>query len=153
MLDSRKIGEAGVSYIEMVIVIVLFALLMTIVMPRSRRAIEHATVNRAATVLATDLLYAQVLAARYHRPMVVDVDGAAKIYTIKDRTTGAFFRTRAFGAGSDFSLDLMSAAPGSAQLFPNGVASQSVMFTVGLNGFQREVRLSRAGQIRIIPLP
>ena len=54
------------------------------------------------------------------------------------------------GPTSDFALDQFSATGSSVELFPNGVAGSSITLTLGLRGFQRQVRLTRAGQIRII---
>jgi hypothetical protein len=45
----------------------------------------------------------------------------------------------------------VAAAPvGSVEVFPNGVATQGITVTLGLNGYTRQVRLSRAGTVRVV---
>jgi hypothetical protein len=38
-------------------------------------------------------------------------------------------------------------------MFPNGVATGTTTFTVGLRGYRRQVRITRAGQVRVIRVP
>jgi hypothetical protein len=48
-------------------------------------------------------------------------------------------------------LDTLAASPASVVMFPNGVAAATTTFTVSLRGYTRQVRLSRGGQVRIVP--
>jgi prepilin-type N-terminal cleavage/methylation domain-containing protein len=143
--------DRGYSMIEMVIAIVIFGILLSIAYLRVGPAINQARVNRAASVIATDLQYAQMLAVRQRAPVAVIVDNALKAYIIRLRDSSLTFRNRFFGQDTEFGLDTLGATPTSVVMFPNGVAAASTTFTVGLSGYSRQVRLSRGGQVRVVP--
>lgn len=102
-------------------------------------------------MLAADLQYAQTMAARQRRPVVVIVDPSTKLYVVRDRADATLvFRERFVGPETEHGLDSLGAAPTTAvELFPNGVARETTTFTVGRAGYVKEVRLTRAGQIRV----
>jgi hypothetical protein len=76
----------------------------------------------------------------------------AKTTTISDAASGTTLYTRRFGLESEFKLSAgeFSASPATVQVLPNGMSSASVTVTVGGASYQKQVRMSRAGQIRII---
>lgn len=139
--------------IETLMVIVVFGLLLAFAYQRLSPAIEHARVNRAATVLATDLQYAQMLAVRQRQPIAVVAIPSVKGYIIRERGGAVVYRERFVGAGTEFALDEFTASPSSVELFPNGIATTTTTYTLGLLGYQRQVRLTRAGQVRIVRVP
>jgi hypothetical protein len=110
-------------------------------------------VRGAASLLATDLQYAQVLAARYRTPMVVEVDLTGKLYRIANLARTTVYRVRDFSDAGQYGLGSFSANPAAIQVFPNAIVDQSAEYTVGLNGYQRRVTFSRAGQVRVSPVP
>ncbi len=148
---SRIARIGGYTLIEMVLVIAIAGIMMTVSVARLAPALEHANVRAAANVVAGDLQYAQMLAVRYRKPIAVIVASATKQYFIRDRDDPTkMYRTRLLGPDTDFGLDELTSSPTSVELFPNGVARETMIMTLGLNGFQRQVRLTRAGQIRIL---
>ncbi len=154
MSQFRVLGHRGYTLIEVVTTLVVAGIVTTVGIVTLAPAVEHAKVRSAANVVAGDLQYAQTLAVRERRPISVVVDSAQMQLLIRDRDAPSnVHRTRALGATSDFALDRISATGGSVQLFPNGVAGSSITLTLGLRGFERQVRLTRAGQIRIIQTP
>lgn len=154
MLYLHRTDRTGYTMIEMATTLVVAGIVTTVGIVALAPAVEHAKVRSAANVIAGDLQYAQVVAVRERRPIAVVVDSARMEVVVRDRDlAGTVYRTRSLGADSDFALDRMSATANSVQLFPNGVAGSTITLTVGLRGFQRQVRLTRAGQIRIIQQP
>ncbi|HEX9579539.1 MAG TPA: GspH/FimT family protein [Gemmatimonadales bacterium] len=143
----------GYTIIELLIVIVIFGVLLGVAYNRLGPALEHARVGRAATVLATDLQYAQMLAVRQRGPVALIVNESLKGYIIRERDTALVHRQRLLGDGSEYLLDEFTASAPFVELFPNGVASATTTFTLGLAGFQRQVRVTRAGQVRVIRVP
>lgn len=144
-------GRAGYSFIEMLTVIVVMAILMTITVLSMAPRIKNGKVNNAANVVVGDLQYAQSLAVRHRRPMAVVVQPATRQYVIRERDNPSeVYRTRALGQDSEFSLDSLGASPSSVEFYPNGVARTTTLLTVGLDGYHRHVELTRAGQIRIV---
>ena len=142
----------GYSLIEMATVLLVGGVLSAVAITRLSPVAGHAKVRGAANVVAGDLQYAQMLAARHRRPIAVIVASATQQYLIRDRDDPTnVYRTRVLGLGSGFDLDELTAAPSSSvEFYPNGLARATTTLTLGLHGFQRQVRLTRAGQIRIL---
>lgn len=147
----RTARRAGYTMVEMAITIVVFGILLSMALIKMTPAVNQARVQRAATVIATDLQYAQMLAVRQRAPVAVIVDNGLKSYIIRMRDTAMTFRNRFFGQDTEYLLDTLGASPTSVVMFPNGVAAATTTFTVGRDGYTRQVRLSRAGQVRIVP--
>ncbi len=144
--------SAGYTLIELVMVIAVMGVLLAMAAPRIHSILQHAKVNTAASILAVDLQYAQMLAARQRRPVVLIVVPAAEQYMIRDRPAGGtVFRTRLFGQDSDYLLDELTSTASAMEVFPTGVTYATTTFTVGLAGYQRQVRFTKAGQIRVSP--
>ncbi len=146
---ARYLGTHGYSLIELMAVMAVVSVLLAIMLPRFAPALERTKVNSAASVLASDLQYAMSLAVRHRKPIAV-ITQSPQRYVIRERDDPTkVYRTRTLGSDSDFSLDEFTAAPASVYLYPNGVAMPNITYTLGLNGYQRRVRLTQAGQIRI----
>lgn len=138
--------------IELAIVLIVMGIVLTLAIPRLRPVLEHAKVNSAASVLAVDLQYAQMLAARQRHPVVIIVDADTKQYLIRDRSVGGtVFRTRLFGQDTEYMLDELLSTTSGMQVFPTGITHASTTFTLGLGGYRRHVTFTRAGQIRVLP--
>lgn len=147
-------ARLGYTVIEALITIVLLGILLALSYQRMSPALEHAKVNRAASVLATDLQYARMVAVRSRRPVAVITMSSVKGYVIRRRDSTVVYRERFLGAGTDFGLDLFESSPSSSvEIFPNAVATASTTFTLGLAGYRRQVTLSRAGQVRVLRGP
>jgi prepilin-type N-terminal cleavage/methylation domain-containing protein len=154
-LGSRGYGNtscSGYSLIELLIAIVLMGILASTAIYRLSPSVQHARVNRAANVVAGDLQYAQLLAVRQRRPVVLLVNNSVKSYIIRMRDTALTFRDQYFGPDTDYVLDQFTAAPSTTvQFFPNGVTTGTTTFTLALGSYTRHVRVTRAGQVRIVP--
>ena len=111
--------------------------------------ISHARVNRAARIVAADLMAAQSMASRTRGPMRLLVDSGGKIIEVRDLKTNTVTYLRFFGTTSEFKLTRLAGNPGRIIFFPSGMASVSQVIAVGMPGYQRTVNVSRAGQIRV----
>jgi prepilin-type N-terminal cleavage/methylation domain-containing protein len=143
-------GRSGFTLMDVLITIVLIAILAAMVAPRIQTAIQHARVNRAASVVAGDLELAFTMAARQRKPMRLTTSGAAT-YTIADRSGGTVRYTRNLGAGTDFNLSI-SFAPTTVDVFPTGVSTAVLTVTVGGTDFTRQLTMTRGGQVLLVPL-
>lgn len=132
-------------------VLAVLGILMATAYWRMAPALERERVRRGAWVIAADLQYAQMIAARQRQPVVVIVDSSLKMYLIRDRTGTSVYRERFVGQDTDYGLETLTVTPGSSvEVFPNGIALVTTTFTVGIHDQERQVRLTRAGQIRIL---
>ena len=143
-------ARAGYTVIELIIVMVTAGILMALVIWRAGPALERARARQAVAVVAADLQYAQLVAARQREPVVVTVNPSLKLILIASRG-GTIFRQRFVGPDTEFGLETLDVSPVAAvEIFPNGAATSSLTVAAETNGYRREVRLSRAGQIRIV---
>ena len=150
-LSLQGTHTPGYTLIETVAAIVVFGILLSIAWVRMGPTLASARVRNAATVIATDLQYAQMLAVRQRRPVAVIVDPGMRSYIIRLRDSSLTFRDRFFGPDTEYLLDSLSASPTSVVLFPSGVTAGTVTFTARQGVYTRHVRLTRAGQVRIVP--
>jgi Type II transport protein GspH len=119
--------------------------------PRFGVVLGHARVNRAANVIASDLMLAQTMAGRQHMPVVVTIGSDSLYFRISQPApSDSVLRTTFFDAGSDFHLAALSASPSSIQVMPNGTASGAMVVTIGATtDYYHQVTITLAGQIRI----
>lgn len=143
-------GRAGYTIIEMAIVIVVASVLMTMVVWRTGPALERARARQAVAAVSGDIQYAQMLAARQREPVVLIVNPSLKLILIRSRG-GTIFRQRFVGPSTEYGIDTLTVTPtNTVELFPNGIATSNMTVQAATQGYRREVRLSRAGQIRVV---
>lgn len=145
----RTMRRRGFTIFEAVIVLLIVATIVGALTPSVSRQISHARVNRAANIVAADFLLAQSLAGRHHKPVRLTFSSTAKTTTVADPTSTTLL-TRRFGADSDFMLQTFSATTTSVLVLPSGMANTSVTVTVSSLGYTRQVRMTRAGQVRVL---
>ena len=150
---SGRRHDRGYTIIELLIVMAVMAILTGIAYIKVAPALGRARVRNAANVLAIDLQYAQLLAARFGEPMVLTVNTSTLEYQIGDRDADTVFRTRRFGTPGDYELGQFTAAPATLELFPTSIVGQSATYTLGIAGFSRQITMSVAGQIRVQNAP
>jgi hypothetical protein len=131
----------------MVLIIVL--VVVGSLVPSVNRQIAHARVNRAASVGAADFYLAQGVAGRMRWPVRVTVDQRAKTISLKT-VTDSLIQRRYYGTEGAFKLIVFNAEPLQVQVLPNGMTNATITVTFGNGTYQRQVRLSRAGQVRIL---
>src|SRR2546425_9715559 len=103
---ARISNRAGYTLVEMALGVVILGILSIMSYVKLRPTFEHAEVNGAASTLAADLQYAQLLAARQRKPVVVIVTSATQSYVVRDRADATLvFRTRYLGTDTSYNLD------------------------------------------------
>ncbi len=144
-------GLGGFSVVEMAVVLATAGILLTLAVWRFGPALQQARTRQAVATVAADLQYAKMVAARQREPVVVIVNPSLQLLLIRSRG-GTIFRQRFVGPDTEFGLDALAAAPvTSVEVFPNGVATSAITLTATLDTHSRQVRLSRAGQVRVLP--
>jgi prepilin-type N-terminal cleavage/methylation domain-containing protein len=147
----RTPGLNGFTLIEAMIVLVIVATVIGALTPSVMQQIAHARANRAANVAAAILLEAQTLAGRGRTPVVVSFDQTAKTIRIAlPAPASTVLSTRRFGLDSEFKLTVFTATQASITVRPNGTANTSVTITLGGGGLTRQVRMTIAGQVRML---
>jgi Tfp pilus assembly protein FimT len=146
-------GNAGYTLVEMGLVVIALSLLTVMSYVKLQPALEHGRVNSAAAVVASDLQYAQLTAARQRKPVVVVVTTSTQSYVVRDRADATLiFRTRYMGSSTDYTLDEFTGTATSIDIFPTGVTPTTTTFTLGIHGYRRQVKFTKAGQVRVLKL-
>lgn len=117
--------------------------------PAVAKQITHSRVNRAASVCAADFYLAQALAARNRAPVRVVFDSTAKMTSLK-LPNDSVLSVRYYGTQGEFKLKSFSASPLVVQVLPNGMTNGTITVTLSDGSFSRWVRMSQAGQIRVL---
>lgn len=147
-MPSRR---QGFSLIEVCLTVVVLGLMTLVGMPRVNTFMTRLRVKRATALVASDLEQAFALAGRQRKPVRINCTCASQIYTVADRTGGTTRLTRALGSDADYKLTTLTFSATPIDIFPSGVASSGLTVTVGAGGYTRQVTLTSAGQVRILP--
>ena len=149
----RFSNQRGFTLIELILVLVVSSILASFAILKLAPTMERARVRRSATLIAMDLQYAQMIAARQRRPVVFIASEALKGYMIRDAASTTVYREAYLGDDTEFHLDQLDATPTVLEIFPNGVVRSAGNYVVRVNTVQRNVRITRAGQVRITNVP
>ncbi len=139
--------------IELVMVLSVASIMAAFAIVRLAPTLERARVRRSVAMIAADLQYAQMIAARQRRPVVFITSEALRGYMIRDAASATVYREAYLGDDTDVRVDQLQANPTTLEIFPNGVVRSAGNFTVRVNAVQRYVRITRAGQVRITNAP
>lgn len=126
----------------------IMALTAAIAIPRIADTMRHNRVNRAAMIVAGDLQTAFSVAGRQRAPVRISLNTSTLTYTIAVRSSSATIRSRALGSTSEYKLTAISFAPATIDIFPTGIASDTIAVTVTGGDFSRKVTASKAGMVR-----
>jgi len=145
-------GLKGFSLFELLIVVVILGIAATMVGPAMSRIVRHQRVNRAATIIVSDMQNAFAVAARQREPVRVLADASTSSYQFVDRKSGAVLRIRAFyGDTSEYRLTSLVFTPATFDVFPNGVSSSPVTIALANGDYARQITASTAGFVRLKP--
>ena len=114
-------NQRGFTIIELVVVLSVSSILASFAILRIAPTLESNRVRRSAVKIATDLQYAQMIAARQRRPVVFIASEALRGYMIRDAASTTVYREAYMGTDTEFNLDQLQATPTTLEIFPNGV--------------------------------
>jgi prepilin-type N-terminal cleavage/methylation domain-containing protein len=148
-------ARSGFSILEMLVVVVLVGIIMSVAGVRVSGMMVQQRVIRAASTIQTDMEMAFAVAARNREPtkLLFSSSTGAIVLRVTNRAgTMEYKRTDMKPMG--LNNGDVTASSTDITVFPNGFASDSLSFTVSVtsNGvnYQRRVRMSRAGLVKVI---
>jgi prepilin-type N-terminal cleavage/methylation domain-containing protein len=148
--DSHKHSRLGFSIIEIIAVVAILGIMASVAGPAMSRIVRHNRVNRATTVITSDLQNAFAVAARQREPVRIQADATTRSYQFVDRKTGAVLRIRTFyGDTSEYRLNSLVFAPATVDVFPNGVSSAPLTVDLANGDYSKQITVSTAGFVRI----
>ena len=142
----------GFTLFELLIVVVILGICATMAGPAMSRIVRHQRVNRASSIIVSDMQNAFAVAARQRMPVRVQADAASRSYQFVDRQTGTVLRIRAFyGDTSEYRLTSLVFTPTTFDVFPSGIASVPVTIDLANGDYTRRITASTAGFVRLKP--
>jgi type IV fimbrial biogenesis protein FimT len=147
---AHKHSRPGFSIIELIAVVSILGVMATLAGPAMSRIVRHNRVNRATTVIASDLQNAFATAARSREPVRIQADNANRSYQFVDRKSGAVLRMRTFyGDTSEYKLSTLTFTPATVDVFPNGVSSARLTIDLANGDYSKQITASTAGFVRV----
>ncbi len=148
-------SRRGFTMIELLIVMGIIGIVVTMSMGRMSRQITAWRVNSAAQAIQNDLQSAFALVGRNRKPLVVSIDKSKMQLRLVSRSSADTFRLRALGASSTYRLDSTNVTvypvttPTTIEIYPPGLASDSVSILIKKDGAARRIRMLRGGLVQI----
>ena len=145
--DARR---GGFTLIELLVALGVIGIIVATALPKVGQSMAQTRVQRAATVLASDVQRAFTLAAQRRSPVRITIDTAAKTFTVRNRANDTTYLTNTYNSSSDIGLTQLEASVTTIYVFPNGLANTSFTITANTPGpYRRRVSVTKAGQVRI----
>jgi type II secretion system protein H len=149
-IKTARFGRLGFTIFEMLVVVGILGICAAMIGPAMSRIVRHQRVNRAATVIASDLQNAFAVAARQREPVRIQADENSRSYQFVDRKTNAVLRIRTFyGDTSEYRLTKLKFNPATFDVFPNGISSDAVVIDLSNGDYSRRITASTAGFVRV----
>jgi prepilin-type N-terminal cleavage/methylation domain-containing protein len=145
-------NRAGFSLLELIVVISMMGILAAVAFGPINRVTVNQRVNRAATFLTADLRAAYSIAARTRRPVRISWNESTMSLSVTNRVGDTTYSVRNIGPSSEFKLPLgaVTASRPMVEIFPNGIAEDSLSLHLSQNGNERRVRMLRGGIVQIV---
>lgn len=149
-MKNHKGLRQGFTVMELIAVVVILGIMASVAGPALSRIVRHQRVNRAATVIASDLQNAFASAARERQPVRIQADATTRSYQFIDRKTGTVLRIRTFyGDTSEYRLSKLVFTPSTIDVFPTGISSAAIVIDLANGDYAKQITASTAGFIRI----
>lgn len=142
---NRQKNNAGVTLIELVVVISIITILAAIGIPQYGRFIARSKVRQVATDMLQNIRLARTMAIKEQRPYVINFNGGANSYSIgfdtnDDGTPEGYgiTGTKVFNIQNQYSNSVVLTAANFTTVPPNGpngaAINDAVSFTFDLDG-------------------
>lgn len=142
--------RAGFTVLELVVVMFVAVLVTGMSMGKLHDISNQQKVIRAASVLRTSTEAAFALATRNRKPIRMTWDASTMQFQVTDRAGTTVFRRIVLNSPA-YNLPsgsvTVSASP--VEVFPDGLASDTLTIVVNANSVVDTIRVSRAGMVRV----
>jgi prepilin-type N-terminal cleavage/methylation domain-containing protein len=155
MRHSPSRRRSGFTFIEILVVFVVFSAVMAISVPAVGDTLRRDRVAKVGAIVGTDIEQAFSIAARQRLPVRMIVDRPGKTFKIIDRNVPTLiYKTRSFTRSGEYSVDSLWSNRDTIDIMPNGLATDAlelslVIKTRGGAPYAKSVRASIGGLVRL----
>jgi prepilin-type N-terminal cleavage/methylation domain-containing protein len=152
MRPEHRTSERGFTIVEMLIVVTIISLVGLLANTSYRSFRERAILNRAATVVASDMALTRSYAIRERQNVSLVADEANRRYVIRT-AAGDTLAARIFDSTTDLSVDSLNIRASGDSITFNSRGMLTTAFAqvdVGRASGDRRVQVNGIGRARII---
>ena len=157
MQTPLPVRRRGFSLLELLVVISMIGVISMMSMGRTSSMMTQWRVSRAAQATGEELQSAFAIVGRDRRPVriVFVLKKDTMLVKITNRTGTVTYRTRDIGKWSAYKLDSANVKASSKiiEVFPPGLAADTLSVTISRNGKLRRIRMLRGGLVQICSNP
>ncbi len=155
MRHSPSRRRSGFTFIEILVVFIVFSAVMAISVRSVGDTLRRDRVAKVSAIVGTDIEQAFSIAARQRLPVRMLIDRTNLKLTIVDRNTPTLiYKTRSFARTGEYALDSLWSNRDTIDIMPNGLATDTlklslVIKTRGGAPYAKSVRASKGGLVRL----
>lgn len=140
----------GFTLIEVLTTITIVGLVLGIAMSRISAITSHERVGRVVNALQNNVQTAFSMAVRNGHPVRLTWNSAAVEFDITNRAGDTTYRATPLGTDPfNFTASNVSVSTSPLEIYPNGLASDTLRVTITADGSTRSIRVTRAGLVTI----
>jgi prepilin-type N-terminal cleavage/methylation domain-containing protein len=141
-------ARRGFTILELLIVMMIACLVGGLSLGKIHNIMNQQRIIRAASVARTNIELAFALAARNRKPVRVSWDATNLQLDVTDRAGTTVFRRAGFGQPYGLPANSVTFSRTALEVYPDGLANDTLLITLSANNVTKTVRVSRAGLVR-----
>jgi Tfp pilus assembly protein FimT len=131
------------------VVVMIGGMMAKLSIGRIHDLMSQQRVAHAATAVQNDLEAAFQIAGRNRAPVRIWWDATVQQFSITDRAgTMTFRKTTLSRQAYGFASNAVTVSTSPLEVYPNGLAADTLLVTINSNGFTKKLRMSRAGLVQ-----
>jgi prepilin-type N-terminal cleavage/methylation domain-containing protein len=141
--------RAGFSILELMVVMLIGGVMAKMSIGRIHDLMSQQRVFHAATAVQNDLEAAFQIAGRNRQPVRISWNASVQQLSITDRAGWTSYRKTNLGRQAyGFASNAVTVSASPVEVYPNGLAADTLLITLSSNGFTKKLRMSRAGLVQ-----
>src|SRR6185503_4472623 len=146
-LNARR----GFSLIEVLLVLTLIGIAAAVSLPKVSRITSQNRIQRAAQARQLEVQQAYAISGRNRAPIKINWNSTTLQVETTNLAASTVYRRLSLGAGGGYGLisSEISVVPTTLTVFPNGLANDTLVFSLSRNGYSRRIWVSKSGMVRV----
>ena len=148
-LARRGATRRGFSLVELLVIIMIVSVAMATTLPRIGAVTNQTKVQRANQALQQDVQQAWAIAARNRAPTKLVFSSSSMQLQITNLAGSMIYKRTSYGTGGSYGLTPteLIMAPATITVFPNGLANDTVGFSIARSTYSKKFWVSKSGMV------